>query len=389
MQSKLFFWTLAVAKQVNIRFLGRRSMSVVGFVLLLSGAVALSGCELDQPEPEAPEAPSDPPQAVRVANVTPRSMRHTLDYVGTVRATRQLVVSAQLPGTLTSLVVDRGDRVARGQLIAEIEAEDIAARRGQIRAEIRRAKTEHDYLCERFDTDKNLAEAGVIHRAQLDASRKQCESSEQAVAAATAKLGQLEATLKKGAVRSPVDGYVLERSAEPGEEVGPGRPLLVLAADGLEVLVPVVESDLRRGLDLGTPAVVGLSKSINFNGKIDEIAPVAKGPARSAEVTVTLPDSVDRLRPGMSVDVRFVLAELQNATPVPREALVATEEGWAIFVIDGETASRVDVERGISQSGVVAVNPKLADGSKVAVSNLDVLRDGARVYPVEVSGGKR
>ncbi|MFP4599657.1 MAG: efflux RND transporter periplasmic adaptor subunit [Persicimonas sp.] len=394
MPSKLFFWTLFLAKRVSIRFVSGYFKGAVGVLVLLLGSLALVGCEIDGAAPEAPEAQVAPAQAasaqaVRVATISARSMRHTLDYVGTVRASRQVAVSAQLPGTLSSLAVDRGDRVAKGQLLAEIEAEDIAARRGQIRAEIRRAKTEHDYLCERFATDKELAEAGVIHGAQLDASRNQCYGSAQAVAAAQAKLGELEATLKKGAVRSPVDGYVLERSAEPGEDVGPGRPLLVLATDGLEVLVPVVESDLRRGIDRGTPAVVGLSQEVDFDAEVDEIAPAAKGPARSAEVTVTLSDSAERLRPGMSVDVSFVLAELDDATPVPREALVATEEGWAIFVVDGDTASRVEVERGISESGFVAVEPKLDDGAKVAVSNLDVLRDGARVYAVEAPGGKR
>ncbi|WP_230467492.1 efflux RND transporter periplasmic adaptor subunit [Lujinxingia vulgaris] len=343
----------------------------------------------DNAEPQAAGETAVPPQAVRVITVEKRAMRQTLDYVGTIRATQQVALSAQLPGTLTSLHVDRGDRVTRGQLLARIDANDIAARRAQIAAEIQRARTENDYLCGRYATDQNLAEAGVIHSAQLDTSRNACESSAQAVAATEAKRGELEATLNKGVIHSPIDGYVLERSAEPGEDVGPGRPLLMLASDGLEVLVPVVESDLRRGIKPGTPALVSLSTSSEFEGQVDTIAPSARGAARSAEVTVALPENTTELRPGMSADVSFVLAALPDATPVPREALKATDEGWAIFIIENDIARRVDIERGIAQGGLIAVEPRLASGTKVAVSNLDALDEGARVYPVDAKGGQR
>jgi len=386
MFSTLFFWLFRPEKQANTRLPAFALLTASVLILSITG---LSGCLSDKAELQTPGATTAAPQAVRVVTVEERSMRQTLDYVGTVRATQQVALSAQLPGTLTALNVDRGDRVTRGQLLARIDANDIAARRAQITAEIQRARTENDYLCGRYATDQNLAEAGVIHSAQLDTSRNACESSAQAVAATEARLGELEATLNKGVIHSPIDGYVLERSAEPGEDVGAGRPLLILATDGLEVLVPVVESDLRRGIKPGTPTLVGLSTSSEFEGQVDTLAPSARGEARSAEVTVALPENATELRPGMSVDVRFVLAALPDATPVPREALKATDEGWAIFIIEDDIARRVDIERGIAQGGLIAVEPRLASGTKVAVSNLDALHEGARVYPVDAKGGPR
>lgn len=383
MRWDLFFWVYSPVKRVNARL-------VVAAMLMMAAAAGCGG------ERQGQEAGPDKAElhAVRVVAVHPEPIRQTLDYVGTVHAARQVSITSAVPGTLVELDVDEGDRVERGQVLARIDAPDVRARRDRVRAELERASVESAYVCDRLDTDRELAESEVIQRAQLDASQKNCDSARAAVAAAKAQLQELQATLAKTTVTAPSDAEVLRRLAEPGEEVGPGRPLVLLGGGDIEARIPVVESDLHRGIEVGTPARVSLPASAGDGSHVIEtevvaVAPLATGPGRSSEVTVALPDAFERLRQGMSIDVSFVLDEVPDATAVPLAAVRSTARGDVVFVIEEGAARQFGVERGIVESGRVAIEPRLAAGARVAITNIDTLYEGARVYAVEVTGGGR
>jgi RND family efflux transporter MFP subunit len=382
MRWNLFFWVSSPHK--------RASTCLLAATMLMMVAAGCGG------ERQGQEAGPDNAElhAVRVVAVHPEPIRQTIDYVGTVHAASQVSITSAVPGTLAKLDVDEGDRVERGQVLGRIDAPDVRARRDRVRAELERASVESAYMCDRLDTDRKLAEAEVIQRAQLDASQKNCDSARAAVAAAKAQLQELQATLAKTTVTAPSDAEVLQRMAEPGEEVGPGRALVILGGGAIEARVPVVEADLHRGLQVGTPARVSLPGSAGDDSRVIEtevvaVAPLATGPGRSSEVTVALPDAFETLRQGMSLDVSFVLDEVPNATAVPLAAVRSTAQGDVVFVIEEGQARQLGVERGIVEAGRVAVEPQLAAGARVAITNIDTLYEGARVYPVEVPGGGR
>ena len=377
MQRALFFWSDSPLKRANTRL-----YSLLGLLALLV-ALPASGCRAGSAE--ARER-TERPTAVRVVAIEQRPVRETIDYVGTLRARRTFRVTARVPGTLATLDVEEGDRVERDQVLARIDAPELEAKLARAEAEVRRAKTERDYLCDTFETDRRLHDSGALPKSKLDASRKRCSSGKEAVAAARAKRHEVRTRLDKRTERAPVAGIVLERRAEPGEHVGPGRPLVVLADAAREVVVPVVESDLDRGIGPETPVRLRLDGE-SVEATVDRTAVTAKGPGRAVDVHIPLPDETSARQVGRSIDVRFVVAEDATATPVPREALVRDEDGWSIFVVDGEVAHRRTVERGVTEGNWVAVRPTLTPGSRVVVTNLDTVRDGTAVYPVDTAGG--
>ncbi len=373
--SKNFCYTGRL-KRVNARF----GVALVFLVMLLG-----AGCRPSAPQRQQRTAPSP----VRVVEVERQPIRQTVRYVGTVRVERQVRVAARLPGTLEELSAERGDWVEKDQVIARIDAPDLQARRGQVRAELRRARTDRDYLCKRYDTDQRLAKQQVLEAAKLDASKKMCASAREGVRAVEAKLREVEATLQETVERAPVSGPVLDRLSEPGEQVGPGKPLLVLGTDRREVVVPVAEADRSRGVGVGTRALVTLPDGTTLEVPVDDTGPTAKGPARAAETTLLLDAKHKQILPGSSVDVEFILHELESATPVPLEALRQTSEGARVYVVQDGKATAVEVEPTISSGGMVAVEPELDAGAHVAVTNVDTLQDGEAVYAVEAGGGER
>jgi RND family efflux transporter MFP subunit len=352
-------------------------------VLVAVVSVGSIGCQAGE---SAARGDVEAPTAVRVVAVEEESMRQTLDYVGTLGARRTYRVTARVPGSLEELTVEEGNRVERGERVARIEAPELEAKFERVEAEVRRAEAEREFACDTFETDRRLQERGALPASKLDRSRKRCASGREAVAAARAKEREVEERLAKRVERAPVGGLVVERRAEPGEHVGPGRPLVVIAGEEREVVVPVVEGDVERGVGEGTPVRLGFGAGEAIEARVDRLDTRAKGPGRAVEVHIPV-DGVERGAIGRSVDVSFVVDEEAEATPVPREAVVQTAEGPAIFVVVDGVAHRRPVDPGIASGGQVAVEPKLEPGQRVVVTNLDVLRDDMKVYAVDATGG--
>lgn len=340
---------------------------------------ALSAC--DTSEAASPPAP---PLAVRVASPDRGTISETARYVGTVRHAREILIRAQVPGALVELPAEEGTSVARGQVVARLFAPDTNARVRRVRAEVRRAKAEQTHACQVHETNDRLHRSGVIPGAELDRSRKACEVGRQGVAAVRAQLDELSAIRGKAVEHAPVDGQVLDWRAEPGENVNPGQPLLLIGSGALEIDVPVAEVDVQRGVTADT--IVEVSTPEGWRpSKIIRIAPQARGAGRAVHVRVAVHElQAPGLRSGMSVDVRFVLARSEFATTLPQAAVRTDDQGSAVFLVRNEAAHRLAVRPGIAANGRVTIDAPLPKGAVVAVSNLDQLKDGDRVYTVPV-----
>lgn len=377
MSQFLFFWSAGPLKRANTRLL------MWAVLALLATAPTLAGCSDDGARSAVQRSPKP---AVRVVEVNPAPMRKTIDYVGGVQSADRVRVGPKVSGTLTELTVDEGDTVEAGEVVAKIGTPELHARLEAGKAERRRAKHERDYACDRYETDQSLADEGVIAGAQVDGTRKMCRSAREAVSAAEAKLRELRSRLGDNVVRAPTGGRVLRRMASEGEIVGPRRPLLIIGSHATEVSVPVVESDLERGIREGSNVHLELPGDVQLRGTVSELAPASNGPARTFDATIPLPDSVS-VRPGSSVDVSFVVAETDSATAVPQGAVVRDEEGEFVFRIEDGKVQRQPVTRQLEAEGLVAVEPPLPEGARIAVTNLESLRDGMAVYAVDWKGG--
>ena len=115
---------------------------------------------------------------------------------------------------------------------------------------------------------------------------------------------------------------------------------------------------------------------------------MASGPGRTVEVRIGLPRELrSAARHGASVDVAFVLAREDGAVAVPEAALSSNVSGATIFVVKKDRVHALRIKAGITDEGWVAVMPPPPRDARVAVTNLDVLRDGMKIYPVEDRGG--
>lgn len=342
--------------------------SLMGLLLTLS---ACSGA--------LPSGSTPPPVAVRTVEVRERTLRSALPFVGTVRSIDEVTLLAQAPGTIASLAED-GARVAEGAVLATLDAPELGARLARGRAELSRAEEERGFACKKMESDRRLAAIGALSAWQWEASQKGCASSTQIEAAARASVRELALLHAKRAELAPFAGTVLSRHAEVGGYAAPGRPLLTLGGERLELRLEASEADVMRGIQPGAKVSIRLGDGSQLISAVHSVASSAKGPGRLVEVRIPLQAALP-IRHGSSVDLEIVLSEADHVAAIPLAALREVGENSFVFSIEDDTARKVPTLAGLRSDGWVQV-PRELLGSRVAISNLSQLHDGAPVFAV-------
>ncbi len=311
------------------------------------------------------------PVAVRVIKPIETSLEESLSYLGTVHARREIKVIAQVQGTLTNLPFREGQKISRGDFLAEIEAPDL-------QAVVDRLRAERDYWLQRYQTDQRLVEKEAIAPEQLEVSKRTFKS-------ANAALVEGESRLSKTRESSPFSGQVLSWLVEPGQNVMPGQPILLIADNELEIHTDVVEEDLYQGITVGKKVKIFSEGTTVIPSQVTDISPISAAYSRTFTVKIPLPaGSNHSLRIGSSARVEFILKDKQASLAVPTLSIVDDKISPYIFLIHENRAYRTPVSPGIVQDGWVEVNFSWNRKDLVAVSNLGSLRDSSLVYAVQV-----
>lgn len=350
--------------QILQRSLSRNGPHIGVMILSALAPFLLWSCSRD-----AGHGTDDRPVAVRAVTPVVRDMGRRLSYMGTVRAQQEVKVIAQVQGTVVDLPVEEGRRIHRGDVVARMDAPELAAT-------VDRLRVEQDYWCRRYEADRRLVAAEALSQEQMESSRRACLSARAAVSEA-------ESRQARTVEISPMEGEVLRWFVEPGQSLMPGQPILLLGGDRLDIEVEVVEEDLRRGIAVGTRADVETLSGGRFSTEVYYVAPVGNGLTRTFTVKLPMPARyAENVRKGGSVRVDFVLVLHENVVAVPIGALADRENDPHVFLIQGERAIRQAVAPGIEEEGWVEVLFPWNDTDPVAVSYVDRLADSTSVFSV-------
>jgi len=304
-----------------------------------------------------------------VAEVRQADVAEAIPYLGTVRSTREVLVTARIQGSVVRITRQEGEPVQEGDTVVLLSAPDLDAA-------VERFRADDIYWSNRLAADRRLAQSGAIPQEQVEATTR-------AALAANAALAEFETRRAWTRERSPLSGVVLEWRVEPGQHVFPGQPMILLGGDAREVRVPVVEEDVRRGVREGSRARLTPGTGESFDVEVGEVAPSTEGAGRAFTVTLPVPAERARdLRSGESIRVRFLLRESPAAHVVPVRAIAGRSTAPHVFLVSEGRAQRRHVTPGVEQDGWVAVTPPPPLGAHVAVSNLGALDDGVAVFAV-------
>ena len=346
-------------------------------ILSLSGALA--GCSSKSAQGKTERlAP-----LVSVAALEKRDVDIEVHAPVDLRPLFQADVGSKTLGYLDAVLVDRGDKVKRGQLVALIRPSDLpdqlAASKGalaQAQASLGLARTNHDRIAQ-------LAPTGVVSQQELQQAEASLATSTAQEAAARAQLGVFAIRLGETRIESPLDGFVVQRRLDPGALVGPpggGAIITVARTDVLRVFISVNEK-VSSKVSLGQHAVVTVDAlpGRSFYGVVVRLAPFFDPTTRTLDAEVQLPNNDGLLRPGMYGRGSIILDRHTGATVLPAVAMQVSDNQRYVFVLEGNRVHRQLVVTGYDAGEWLEVMSGVNSGQEVITAGADGLSEGSVV----------
>ena len=375
----------------------------------------------------ASKAQAQEPLSIRVATAETRKLRRTISVTGSLSPDETLTVSAEVAGRLAAVHFDFGQRVKKGDIIAELDQREYALQYERSRAAlaqalarvglnpsqeeatpdstpaIRQAQAQSEDARSKYESAARLIKTGDVSRerftelektfnarqAALEAARDDLRTQLASIQALRAEVKLAQKRLSDTIVRAPFDGAVSARLVSPGQYMKDNTPIVTLVkTHPLRLRVDIPEtaaSEVRIGATLSftTDAVPGQQ----FHAVVRELNPALEARSRSLTAEARLIESDPRLRPGAFVQVQLGVSRDSTAVVVPKEAIYQMAGLTKVFVVRNGRALETKITPGVEINGWLEVPAsRIHPGDQVAVSRLAALIDGAPVRPVATEG---
>ena len=358
----------------------KQNLAVAALVAALLAGIAACGGEAD-----SAKRPSGPAATLVTAMVVqPRDLEVIENVVGSLENVIDPSLGAEVAGRVVRVLAFTGKKVAKGELLAEIDPQDFEIQTRADGAEIGRLQallSQAERLAER---QQKLVSQGFISQNAADDAVAQRNALRESITAAKARGEQTQRSLGKTRVLAPIDGEVEVQIVTAGDYVKLGDPLFKLVGTRrLHAHLPMPESAnriIRPGLKVRISAASSPDKSIE--AKIDEIRPTVGAQNRALNAIVKF-DNDGSFRGGGSVNGRIVIAVRDQALTVPEQSVVLRPAGKVVYVLAEQegrlVAQQRQVETGIRQDGYYEVVKGLQPGDRVAVDGAGFLTNNAPV----------
>jgi len=300
-----------------------------------------------------------------------------------LRPLAQADVGSKTLGVLDAVLVDRGDHVRRGQLLALVRPSDLPDQLAAARGSLAQSQASLSLAEANYERARSLAPNGLVSQQELQSASAALATSQAAQAAAQAQVSAIAIRLGETRIDSPLDGVVAARRLDPGAMVGllSGATIVTVARiDVLRVLISVTEKDIPN-VHVGQDAHVELDAlpGRSFGGKVVRIAPEIDPSTRTLDAEVRLPNPGEELRAGMFGHGSIVV-DVHAKRPIVMASSVQMSNGRSyVYVLAGDRVQRREIQTGVDGGAWLEVLQGLVEGEEVVTAGADVLSDGVSV----------
>lgn len=348
-----------------------------GILLALCLTTALAGCREEDGTADTPEL-----RPVRTVVVAESTAGDSFTLSGTVESQIEVDLAFRIGGRLVERLVNVGDTVAPGQVIARLDPADeenalrgAEAARGAAAAQLSEARSN-------YERQRQLFERDFLSQAGLERAEQQFTSAQGAFDAAEAQVGIARRRLADTVLTADAAGVVTSVGAEAGEVVTAGRRIVQLARDeGKDAVFDVPATVVA--ISPPDPEVVvtlALNPGITALGRIREVAPRADPSTGTIRVRVGLIDPPEEMRLGSTVNGRVHVGST-GGIELPAAALTSSDGAPAVWVVDPDsrTVSLRPVEVARFTPAAVGIAGGVEVGERVVTAGVQALRPGQEV----------
>jgi membrane fusion protein, multidrug efflux system len=356
------------------RFPGFTELTLLASLVVVAAA---PGCKQ---KTDAAPAPSAPAVAVVTDAVTTIDTPRTLRLTGTLRGERETDLAANVAGRVISMKVERGQRVTKGQLIAEVDVSSAALALAEARVAVQTSKTQeaiNQVDCARYE---RLKASNAVTELEYDQVTAKCKTAPLNREAAEARQSIAAKNVGDRRILAPFAGIVTDRYIEVGEYVQPSSRVASLAqvADlRLEFSLPEQSySDVKLGQEI-TFRVAAYGPGQVFSGAVSHVSGAVRE-TRDVLVEASVKNPDHKLLPGMFADV--VLTVGRDTLPsIPKTAAFEANGKLNVFVVQAGALEQRVLQPGPEVDGRLSVRHGVTAGEQVVKSYSSELKNGLRV----------
>lgn len=396
------------------------------FILIIS-SLTLFGCSDEEVIKEEKIVP------VSTLKIEPASIVGNGTFSGVIESKNEVVISTKIPGNIKDIHVNVGDEVQKGDVLFELENTDLKASVEQARQNlliaqanldniskgarpqeieqvnqaVYQAKTQLDVTKSNYERIKELYEAQAVSQQKHDQSLAELNmaeaayksalekqslieegASEDTIKAAQAQVGLAEANLKLAQaklddtiIESPISGRIGFVKFEPGEFVMSGVPIIQVIDDENMVVDLELSEEYISKIGLSDKVVINIDSlsSKDFTGTITEISPAADNKSKLYPIEISISDSSNEIKPGMTASVTFELDKKENIIVVPIDATFEEYGELYVYIVEDGRAVKTKVVAGINDGKQVEINNGLQFNDVLIIKGQNNLRDGSLI----------
>jgi len=322
-----------------------------------------------------------PPAPVEVAPVVEKEVTTSVTLIGTGEAWLETVIASEESGLVSGMLVEEGDRVKKGQPVCEQDSTQLELRIESSRADLAEAQVLQAQADSDLDRQEKLFAINSVSEKAYEDAKFRAEAAQNRVRSLKASLSALEKQLNSRKIRAPITGYVTKRHCLVGQWLGEGQPVVTMVVpDPILFKVPVPERyipSIKRGdtAQVSFDALPGTS----FQGRISAVIPRADDASRTFPVRIEISNPDGRIKPGMLGRATLPTGELRKAVLVPKDALVFTATGTAVYTVVDQKAQFIPVKVGAEHGSHIEADGDLKPGADVVVRGNERLRPGQPV----------
>ena len=427
---------MELVREINrpMRFQAKLKVLILLLALVVAGAFVAS-CRGSKANVRKEESNANTPavvEGVTTAAAIKRELPRFFEATGSLAGDQQTDVAPQTSGKVVALGVDIGTYVKRGQMLVQLDADELKLRVDQAAAQVEQAKAAVRQAEEKiglrpgqnFDpnrvaevtvakvtldlAEKNLRRAEQLiesgdvsrsfydeQRARRDQLKEQYEVqlaqarqnyaavdvSRTSVANAQAALALARKSLSYAVIPAPIDGFVSERTADLGEYVSPQQKVAtIVRINPLRIRIDIPEQaipEVKFGQSVSITTSAWPDK--NFAGRIARIAPNVTAQSRTLTVEAEIENSSNALKPGQFATVRILQERSEPAVLIPARSVISEAGVNRVYVIKNGHAEQRLVQMGQTDGDLIEIKSGVAADELIATSNLEQLSDGIAV----------
>jgi RND family efflux transporter MFP subunit len=364
------------------------ALTITGATALLLAAAVATGCS-----PNSAEQETEVARPAKLYTVRTSGESAAREFPGQVQAAKRVPLAFRVGGPVVDVAVSKGQRVAQGELLANVDPRDYEVQVKNLEAKLAEKRAQLDQVTEEYHRVRGLYQHDNASKSDFDRARAAVGVGKAQVESTEASLRAARLALFDTALEAPFDGVVADRLVDTHQVVSAGQPVLLFQdMRGLEVVIAVPEREVTALTRSAPRAIMVRFDALpteEFPAAVKEFATEADPQTQTFPVTLQIerPPATDLL-PGMTASVSWFTANgtsRQHSMVVPLASIVTDENGETyVWRLDPESMriSRVRVVTGGLTDEGLEIRSGLEAGARILAAGVNFVTDGQRVRPI-------